>query len=122
MKLLLNILMISVGRRLEELPGVQHTVYADDITLWVPGGSNGFIETLRQRAVDAIEDQLDGSGLICSPSKLELLVLPPKGARKKTEPTEHKKIKITTSSGQVIPEIEEIRVLGRLIEKRRTKR
>ncbi|XP_065311746.1 uncharacterized protein [Dermacentor albipictus] len=61
--------MIGVVKRLSRVEGVRHTIYADDITLWVQGGSDGHIESTLQEAVDAIEDQLNGSGLICSPSK-----------------------------------------------------
>ncbi|XP_077528257.1 uncharacterized protein LOC144139899 [Haemaphysalis longicornis] len=93
------------------LADVRHTIYADDITLWVPGGSNGHIESTLQQAVEAIESQLDGSGLVCSPSKSQLLVLPPKGARRKTvneEAAAKIKIIIRTSNGQVIPEVGKI--------------
>ncbi|XP_077564543.1 uncharacterized protein LOC144180007 [Haemaphysalis longicornis] len=46
---------------------VRYTIYVDEITLWVPGGSDGHIEETLQEAVNAIEDQLDGTGLRCSP-------------------------------------------------------
>ncbi|XP_072143706.1 uncharacterized protein [Dermacentor andersoni] len=73
--LLFNHVMIGVAERLSQVARVRHTIYAEDITLWVPGGSDGHIETTLQEAVDAIEGQLDGSGLVCSPSKSELLLL-----------------------------------------------
>ncbi|XP_077542813.1 uncharacterized protein LOC144155328 [Haemaphysalis longicornis] len=73
-----------------------------------------------QEAVDTIEDQLNGSGLICSSSKSELLVLPPKYVRRnKSEPRDYEAIKIVTSSGHVIPDVDKIRVLGMIIDKRR---
>ncbi|XP_072142945.1 uncharacterized protein [Dermacentor andersoni] len=118
--LLFNLVMIGVAKRLSRVEGVRHTIYADDITLWVPGGSDGHIESTLQEAVDAIEDQLNGSGLICSPSKSELLVLPPKYARrKKSEARDYEAIKIVTRNGHVIPEVDKIRVLGMIIDKRR---
>ncbi|XP_077498683.1 uncharacterized protein LOC144109760 [Amblyomma americanum] len=118
--LLFNLVMIGVAKRLSRVEGVRHTIYADDITLWVPGGSDGHIETTLHEAVDAIEYQLNGSGLICSPAKSELLVLPPKYVRRnKSEPRDYEAIKIFTRNGQVIPEVDKIRVLGVIIDKRR---
>lgn len=35
--------MIGVAERLRALPKVTHTIYADDITLWMTGGSDGEI-------------------------------------------------------------------------------
>ncbi|XP_077550569.1 uncharacterized protein LOC144163646 [Haemaphysalis longicornis] len=84
--------------------GVRHTIYADDITIWTTGGSDSQIEAKLQDAVNAIEDHLDGSGLVCSPSN---------------QRREHEKIKIVTRSGQTIPEVSKIRVLGMIIEKHR---
>ncbi|XP_077534634.1 uncharacterized protein LOC144146565 [Haemaphysalis longicornis] len=74
-----------------------------------------------QAAVDAIEEQLDGSGLVCSPSKSQLLVVPPKGVRKKKRDPrrDSEKIMIRTSGSQVIPHVEKIRVLGMLLERGR---
>lgn len=66
---LFNMVMIGVAERLPSLPNVKHTIYADDITLWVTGGSDGEIEAALQRAIDEIEDQLRGTGLVCSPAK-----------------------------------------------------
>ncbi|XP_077548095.1 uncharacterized protein LOC144160815 [Haemaphysalis longicornis] len=121
--LLFNLVMIGVAERLSRVAGVRHTIYADDITLWVPGGSDGQIESTLQEAVDAIEEQLDGSGLVCSPSKSELLVIPPKRTTRKKrgdeETPKEQKIKVRTSGGHTIPEVERIRVLGMLIERKR---
>ncbi|XP_070377433.1 uncharacterized protein [Dermacentor albipictus] len=118
--LLFNLVMIGVAKRLSRVAGVWHTICADDITLWVPGGSDGHIESTLQEAVDVIEDLLNGSGLICSPSKSELLVLLPKYVRRnKSEARDYEAIKIVTRNGQVIPEVDKIRVLGMIIDKRR---
>ncbi|XP_077553168.1 uncharacterized protein LOC144167909 [Haemaphysalis longicornis] len=111
--LLFNVVMIGVARRLESIPEVRHTIYADDITLWVPGGCDGHIESSLQLAVDAIE-QLQGTGLVCSPSKWELLIVPPM-SRLRQECT----IKLRTSNAKTIPEVAKMRVLGFLIERNR---
>nr|XP_050028077.1 uncharacterized protein LOC126523519 [Dermacentor andersoni] len=121
--LLFNLVMIGVANRLERVAGVRHTIYADDVTLWVPGGSDGHIETTLQEAVNAIEEQLGGSGLVCSPAKSELLVIPPTGAgrKRKNMEVEYERPNITvkTALGQVILEVEKIRVLGLLIQRNR---
>ncbi|XP_077548763.1 uncharacterized protein LOC144162149 [Haemaphysalis longicornis] len=117
--LLFNLVMIGVADRLAKV-GVRHTIYADDITIWTTGGSDSQIEAKLQEAVNAIEDHLDGSGLVCSPSKSELLIIPPRrGNTKNRQRREHEKIKIVTRSGQTIPEVSKIRVLGMVIEKHR---
>lgn len=121
--LLFNLVMIGVANRLQEVRDVRHTIYADDITLWVKGGSDGHIENQLQEAVEAIEEHLEGSGLVCSPTKSELLVLPPKraGRRRKDAPitVERPKITVKTAGGRIIPEVDKIRVLGLLLERNR---
>ncbi|XP_077564323.1 uncharacterized protein LOC144179759 [Haemaphysalis longicornis] len=85
------------------------------------GGSDGHIESTLQQAVDTIEDQLKGTGLICSPSKSELLVVPPRWKLKTSEDnTVNNRIVVRTGNGQEIPEVRKIRVLGFQIEKNRT--
>ncbi|XP_077534398.1 uncharacterized protein LOC144146314 [Haemaphysalis longicornis] len=112
--LLFNLVMIGVARRLEAIPEVRHTICADDITLWVPGGCDGHVDSSLQQAVDAIEDQLRGTGLICSPNKSELLVIPPK-----SRPKQQSDISLRTINGQAIPKVAKIKVLGFLIERTR---
>ncbi|XP_075535920.1 uncharacterized protein LOC142571447 [Dermacentor variabilis] len=116
--MLFNLVMIGVAEKLGHIEDVRHTIYADDITLWVTGGSDAHIEGALQAAVDAIEDQLEGTGLRCSPRKSELLILPPtKNSKSKTRQRENEKIRIVTKSGNVIPEVGKIRILGMVIEK-----
>lgn len=113
---LFNLVMIGVAERLGTTPNVNHTIYADDITIWVPGGSDGEIEDSLQCAVNAVEDQLEGTGLQCSPAKSELLIL--KAPR---SPTNGKtaNIQVRTGDGSAIPEVETIRVLGLHIHEHR---
>lgn len=61
--MLFNLVLTGVAEKLADIQDVTHTIQADDITLWV--------------TVDATEDQLEGAGLRCSPSKSELLILLP---------------------------------------------
>lgn len=46
-----SIVMIPVAERLARLPQVQHTIYADDITLSMTGGTTGHIEESLQEAI-----------------------------------------------------------------------
>ncbi|XP_077557974.1 uncharacterized protein LOC144173402 [Haemaphysalis longicornis] len=115
--LLFNLVMIGVARAVAAT-GVRHTIYADDITLWVAGGTDASIEQQLQAAVTTIEQHLEGTGLVCSPAKSELFVFTPlRAGRKRAPPRECDHIKIVTASGQRIPEVSKIRVLGLLLNK-----
>lgn len=116
--LLFNLVMIGVATELACVPGVGHTIYADDITLWVAGGSDGHIEDTLQKAVTTIETRLQGTGLVCSPSKSELLIIPPRHARTKVPAPAN--ITIRTMSGSTIPHVRTLRVLGMLLDSRRS--
>ncbi|KAM7294229.1 hypothetical protein ISCGN_023746 [Ixodes scapularis] len=54
---LFNVAMICLPAKLEKIAGLQHSIYADDITLWVTGGSNGFIEEVLQLAIRVVEER-----------------------------------------------------------------
>ncbi|XP_077564270.1 uncharacterized protein LOC144179700 [Haemaphysalis longicornis] len=103
-----------------QVPQVRYTIYADDITLWVPGGSNGHIEETLQEAVNAIEDQLDGTGLRCSPQKSELLIVPPPGRYRRKATEDSERIVLRTRDGTVIPKVSRLRVLGIVLEASRS--
>ncbi|KAM7298058.1 hypothetical protein ISCGN_018687 [Ixodes scapularis] len=53
---LFNVAMICLPAKLEKIAGLQHSIYADDITLWVTGGSEGYIEEVLQEAIWVVED------------------------------------------------------------------
>ncbi|XP_077540997.1 uncharacterized protein LOC144153218 [Haemaphysalis longicornis] len=114
--MLFNLVMIQVAKRLCQLEGLNHTIYADDITLWVDGGRDAHIESTLQTAVDAIEESLEGTGLRCSPTKSELLIYRPNKTHRIKQQREHEKIKIRTRDGNTIPKVSKIRVLGMTIE------
>lgn len=106
--LLFNLVMIGVARRLERVRNIKYTIYADDITLWSTGGSDSQIEAALQEAVVAVEEHLRPTGLKCSPTKSELLVISPQSARRPT--TQH--INVVTQDGTPIPHVQTLRVLG----------
>lgn len=113
---LFNIVMIQVAEAVSSVKGVRYTIYADDLTLWTTGGTDAGIEMRLQKAISAIEERLDGTGLQCSPSKSELLVYSPRKAGwQPPPPRECDRMELITKMGQRIPEVSEIRVLGMLI-------
>ncbi|KAM7303950.1 hypothetical protein ISCGN_013852 [Ixodes scapularis] len=74
---LFNVAMIGLPEKLEAIGGLHHSIYADEITLWVTGGSDGFIQDTLQEAIRAVESYVEPRGLACSPQKSELLLFKP---------------------------------------------
>ncbi|XP_077553677.1 uncharacterized protein LOC144168602 [Haemaphysalis longicornis] len=121
--LFFNIVMIRVAKAVAEVKGVRHTVYADDITLWTAGGTDAGIERRIQKAITAIENSLERTGLQCSPAKSELLTYTPrKPGKQPLPPRECDRLEIITKTGQWIPEVQEIRVLGMFINGKATRK
>ncbi|XP_037561080.1 uncharacterized protein LOC119440224 [Dermacentor silvarum] len=79
---LFNICMVGLSRKLAQVEGIKHAIYADDITIWCTGGSEEQVKSAMQEAVDVTEQYL----------------LP------------------TRLSGDPIPRVDTIRVLGMFIE------
>lgn len=109
--LLFNLAMAHLPSLLNDVPGVQHALYADDITLWATQGSLGSIETCLQHAASIVDSYARGCGLECSPTKSEYVHLRPK-------PNDTTQIELTLCN-RAIPERDEIRVLGLFIHKHR---
>ncbi|XP_049522614.1 uncharacterized protein LOC125945086 [Dermacentor silvarum] len=63
---LFNIAMLRLPEQLGEIENLNHTIYADDLTLWMNKGSDGQIESSLQLAIDIIEEYLKPKGLRCS--------------------------------------------------------
>ncbi|XP_077540075.1 uncharacterized protein LOC144152613 [Haemaphysalis longicornis] len=120
--LLFNLVMIEVARRLEELgPAIKYCIYADDVTIWATGGSDGDVEAGLQSAVDAVEAALSGTGLRCSPQKSQLLILPPPGRwRKRAAEEAERTIVVRAGDGAPIPHVSGLRVLGMFVDAHRT--
>nr|XP_050041167.1 putative nicotine oxidoreductase [Dermacentor andersoni] len=51
---LFNLALRSLPDKLDRIPDHKHTLYADDVTLWVTSGSDGHIEQTLQRATDVV--------------------------------------------------------------------
>lgn len=117
--LLFNIAMHGLSKRLAAVPNVGHALYADDITIWCPGGSEAAVEQALQEALDVTESFLEGTGLRLSPTKSELMLYRParQGVRGLV-PLEQIPIDVYTRDGQKIPRVNSIRILGLLLDAR----
>lgn len=117
--LLFNIALSKLSTSLAQIPGINHTIYADDITIWTTGGRDSDCEEHLQSALDTTERFLEGTGLRCSPKKSELLLYQPtlKGRRPKgwTPPAEAT-ISLHGQNGSPIPQVAVIRILGMFVE------
>ncbi|KAG0424356.1 hypothetical protein HPB47_028435 [Ixodes persulcatus] len=78
---LFKVAMIELPAKLSKIEGLHHNIYADDITLWMTGGRDGFIQDTLQEAIRTIEKYVTPRGLTCSPQKSELLLLKPVWSR-----------------------------------------
>ncbi|KAG0443604.1 hypothetical protein HPB47_014727 [Ixodes persulcatus] len=68
------------------IPGLHHSMYADDITLWVTKGSDAELEETLKLGVHTVCTIAAQAGLACSPTKSALLLLPPPTDRSHTSP------------------------------------
>lgn len=111
--LLFNLAILNIPKRLETIPHLHYSLYADDITLWVTGGSDAHIEDTLQQGAQAVSEEALLAGLACSPAKSELLLLPSKfGSRSPPN--------ISVSiDGHLIPEVPILKVLGLVIQRNR---
>ncbi|XP_037577052.1 uncharacterized protein LOC119459315 [Dermacentor silvarum] len=117
--LLFNIAMCKLSQKLSEVEGINHTLYADDITIWCVGGCEGRVEEALQEALDRREAFLAGARLRLSSSKSQLFLyrssrrgVKPKG----WVPLSEVNLALRTSDGHLISRVKVIRVLGMLIE------
>lgn len=108
--LLFNVALLKLPRLLESIPGLQHAIYADDITLWTRGMCTGEQESCLQEAVGVVENYLDSCGLHCAPEKCELLVL--RARTRGRPPACEDPDPCVTLNGVQIPKVASLRVLG----------
>lgn len=117
--LLFNLAMLRLAKALEQLTHIHYALYADDLTIWCTGGSDGHVESVLQEAVDTVEKNLAGTGLRCSQQKSELLLYRPTRRGRKPAgwvPTQHIPVRLTTGDGGSIPCVTKLRVLGVIFE------
>lgn len=113
--ILFNIAMIGLPEKLDGIENLNHTIYADDVTLWVNRGSDAQIESTLQRAIDVIEKYLEPIGLKCSAEKSEALFLPSQKRKRNNSPGRGQGI-VLRVNGNAIPTVDSIRILGLRIE------
>ncbi|XP_037275464.1 uncharacterized protein LOC119168161 [Rhipicephalus microplus] len=118
--MLFNLIMIRLPDRLDATEGINHTIYADDVTVWTTARmSVGETQERIQQAVRAVEQHLEGTGLVCSPDKSEILLHRPR--KKGPHPqvvldARRLGIHVMTKEGTQIPTVSEIRVFGLWME------
>ncbi|KAG0431721.1 hypothetical protein HPB47_021515 [Ixodes persulcatus] len=100
--------MINLPEKLKNIPKVEHTIYADDITIWCKSGSHGQVEERLQATADITAEYARSRGLQCTQEKSELLVMrnPREGL------ITHINVKMDE---QEVPKPQEVRILGQLI-------
>ncbi|KAM7313595.1 hypothetical protein ISCGN_003448 [Ixodes scapularis] len=110
--LLFSLALRGLPEALGAVPGVEHAIYADDITLWCREGNDAEIEERLQAAAKIVEDYAEECGLKCAPEKSELLVL--------RNPYERVSEQIEVwVSGKRVSKPTEICILGQLIRQGR---
>lgn len=96
--------MLKLARKLQTLPDIGYTVYADDITLWATHGSLAQKEAL-QEAIHRAEEFAAESCLECAPEKSEVIRL------HKLPYTSPGEVELFLG-GRKINEADKIRILG----------
>ncbi|KAG0415315.1 hypothetical protein HPB47_007501 [Ixodes persulcatus] len=103
---LFNIAMAGLPSILNNIPRIRHSLYADDITVWVESGSDGEIQDALQTAADATQEYARAARLSCAADKSELLLIRGMAKIKINE-------EITVSiDGKPIPSAKRLRILG----------
>nr|XP_054919234.1 uncharacterized protein LOC129380950 [Dermacentor andersoni] len=111
---LFNITMRGLPTLLDTIPHIKHSIYADDITLWTNSGSDGEIQDSLQQAIDTVHTYVQAYGLVCSPTKSELLVIRERRVRRPV-PDPQKLITLHIATHPIHP-VQTIHVLGMLMQ------
>ncbi|XP_049268985.1 LOW QUALITY PROTEIN: uncharacterized protein LOC125757435 [Rhipicephalus sanguineus] len=107
---LFNIAMHQLPRRLADVSGLKHAVYADDVTVWTHQGSIGEQEDVLQRALNIIHDYALETGLQTAPDKIEFVVI--HGGRSTSVKQEEKRSFKLYIGNRPITRKSTIRILG----------
>lgn len=103
--------MTGLPSKLNHVPDLKHSIYADDITLRVHKGSDAHIEETLQTTVTIL---VHIRGLACSSHKFELLVL--RGLIVKHDAHTQPSRILVLASGYTIPEVSKLGILGLLVQ------
>ncbi|XP_075527071.1 putative nicotine oxidoreductase [Dermacentor variabilis] len=74
-RILFNIAMIGLARRLSKIDGIQHAIYDDDITVRVNRGCLGQEQEKLQEAAEGVEEYVRERGIACSTEKSQILIV-----------------------------------------------
>ncbi|KAG0417894.1 hypothetical protein HPB47_005276 [Ixodes persulcatus] len=105
--LLYNLVMADLSHRLDKIPGIRHTIYADDVTIWTTGGPVAPQNDSAQEALDIVAGILLERGLTPSPDKTQYAVFGNTNGRREATPCIELKF-----GGTVITATNVLRVLG----------
>ncbi|XP_070389464.1 uncharacterized protein [Dermacentor albipictus] len=109
--ILFNVAMIGLAKQLEEIGGIRHAMYADDIIIWAQRAPLGYQELKLQEAAACVDAYVRARGLACSTEKSELLSV--RRRRKATDEAEPLKIYL---KGHQITEVTQCRILGMWVQ------
>ncbi|KAG0425511.1 hypothetical protein HPB47_027329, partial [Ixodes persulcatus] len=100
--------------QLSQIPGLKHSLYADDVTLWAEAGTAGSLEGILQEGIDVVQKYAGIRDMACSTEKSEYMVLRPvrRGKATREQPC---RLKLTLQ-GTEINEVDTIRILGMLFQ------
>lgn len=111
---LFNVALCRLPEQLNQIPGLKHSLYADDVTLWAEAGTAGSLEGILQEGIDAVQKYAGIRDMACSTEKSEYMVLRPvrRGKATREQPC---RLKLTLQ-GTEINEVDTIRILGMLFQ------
>lgn len=106
---LFNIVMVDAVRALRR-EGIPHVVYADDITMWCLDKRREVVRGTLQRGIELVEENLEGTGLVCAPEKSEYLMC-------QQHRSSWKEV-LLYADGGLIPKVPTLRVLGLVLQEK----
>ncbi|KAM7293731.1 uncharacterized protein ISCGN_023324 [Ixodes scapularis] len=104
--LLFNIAMLPMSRKLEQVAGLQHAIYADDITIWTAHHSP-YMGKVMKAGVEIVKEEAAKMGLELATEKSALLVRPPSQRALREEMEFYLKLQKID-----VPRAEKVRILG----------
>lgn len=110
---LFNIVMKNLPKQLNLIQGLEHSIYADDITVWTTTGSPGEQEEIMQKGIDTIQDYASSIGLTCSAEKSEYVVITQDTTSRASE---YRGMINLTIDGKPLPRRNSLRILGYLLQ------
>ncbi|KAG0432656.1 hypothetical protein HPB47_020636 [Ixodes persulcatus] len=108
---LFSLALLTLPNKLVTVPGLSHSLYADDITIWADARSEEELEGILQQGIDIVSGAVKTFGLACSPEKSEYMIVRPSGLRRNTTKFAPCRMKLLLE-GETLPTRDNIRILG----------